>query len=266
VAGFNAICKLDDCDAEIGRSSGYGYCRPHYRAFAKRGDPYKRFDDRDCRACGITFQPARSGVEYACSEACREIQNNAKMAEYRAAHRDKYIAYNREWRASNPAYHSEYNKRWREENPEAHRAYGEKYRAENIDAIRRRFKEWEARNPDHTMEWVRNNRERSRETTRRRRARLKQVPTFEVTDRDIRRLLNRFQNACAYCNERFTEGYHIDHVLPVTAGGSNGVGNLVPACATCNVSKSNWFLSEWRYRDRLSRPLRRRASTHSRTS
>jgi 5-methylcytosine-specific restriction endonuclease McrA len=40
---------------------------------------------------------------------------------------------------------------------------------------------------------------------------------------------------------------HIDHFTPLTAGGRSDIGNLVPACAPCNVSKNNRTLQDFRW-------------------
>src|SRR5699024_5283996 len=39
---------------------------------------------------------------------------------------------------------------------------------------------------------------------------------------------------CIYCGE---PGEHLDHVLPVSKGGPHSYGNLVVACAPCNLRK-----------------------------
>lgn len=39
---------------------------------------------------------------------------------------------------------------------------------------------------------------------------------------------------------------HIDHVEPLARGGAHTVQNLRPACARCNLSKSDKTLEEWR--------------------
>jgi 5-methylcytosine-specific restriction endonuclease McrA len=50
-------------------------------------------------------------------------------------------------------------------------------------------------------------------------------------------------NQCFYCrrvldqHDRSTH-LHIDHYWPYSKGGSNELGNLVPACARCNLAKS----------------------------
>jgi hypothetical protein len=54
---------------------------------------------------------------------------------------------------------------------------------------------------------------------------------------------------CAYCED--TDGpFQIDHIVPVTRGGSNEIGNLCVACKPCNSSKGDRLLSEWRGRYR----------------
>lgn len=256
------VCKLPDCDAEVSRHTGFGYCRPHYRAFKKHGDPYTKYADKACAECGGNFTPSH-GSHKSC-EGCRDKRVARMEAEYRAANREKNTEYNRAWRKANPEYHSEYNKRWREENEEEYRAYYRRYRVDNLDKVRAAYAAWEAKNPNYGTEWARRNPERAREIVRRRRARLASVDNFAVTENDIIRMVRRFNGKCAYCDEKLNGNYHVDHVMPVSLGGSNGIGNLVPACPTCNVSKYNYLLAEWRYRDRLGKPLSRRAATFTR--
>lgn len=49
---------------------------------------------------------------------------------------------------------------------------------------------------------------------------------------------------CVYCGSG--RDLHCDHVEPLVLGGSNDIGNLVTACATCNLSKGPKSLQEWR--------------------
>ncbi len=53
-----------------------------------------------------------------------------------------------------------------------------------------------------------------------------------------RKLLKRAAFSCEYCGESVLDGgWHLDHVLPRSAGGSNEPGNLAVACSRCNVNK-----------------------------
>lgn len=55
----------------------------------------------------------------------------------------------------------------------------------------------------------------------------------------------RSNRACVYCQT--TEGpFHVDHVRPVSAGGTNDIDNLVYACAPCNLSKGAKPVDVWR--------------------
>ncbi len=49
---------------------------------------------------------------------------------------------------------------------------------------------------------------------------------------------------CAYCDRLAV--LTVDHVVPLDRGGSHYPENLVPACQSCNSSKRNRLLSEWR--------------------
>jgi 5-methylcytosine-specific restriction endonuclease McrA len=42
-----------------------------------------------------------------------------------------------------------------------------------------------------------------------------------------------------------SKGYHVDHMTPLSRGGSNGPENLVCACRRCNLSKHNKTVPEF---------------------
>lgn len=52
---------------------------------------------------------------------------------------------------------------------------------------------------------------------------------------------NKYNHTCVYCG---APSEHVDHVLPVSKGGTNDLDNLVAACAACNLTKSDRLLSE----------------------
>lgn len=95
--------------------------------------------------------------------------------------------------------------------------------------------------------------EQQRQRAHRRRARIASAEACEVTIRDWRRLVERYRGLCAYCLLRPWE--HQEHVIPLSRGGRHAIGNLLPACGSCNLTKSNRLLSEIRYGGTILRAL-----------
>jgi hypothetical protein len=81
----------------------------------------------------------------------------------------------------------------------------------------------------------------------RRKARLRAVPAYRFTERDWRRLRLRYDNRCAYCGEQ-THDLQREHLIPISRGGSHGIGNIVPACPRCNYAKRTSLPIEWKRR------------------
>ena len=47
--------------------------------------------------------------------------------------------------------------------------------------------------------------------------------------------MRRDNNTCVYCGQPATE---VDHVTPVSRGGSHKLNNLVASCKRCNAQKN----------------------------
>jgi 5-methylcytosine-specific restriction endonuclease McrA len=92
------------------------------------------------------------------------------------------------------------------------------------------------------------------EAARRRKARLRLATTVGVSIRDWERLVRRHSGCCAYCGER--RKLTMDHVVPLSRGGQHAIGNILPACQSCNSSKRDELLAAWR----LGRTTARRAA------
>jgi 5-methylcytosine-specific restriction endonuclease McrA len=56
--------------------------------------------------------------------------------------------------------------------------------------------------------------------------------------------------SCAYCGATGT-AFQRDCVLPISRGGRYTLDNVVPACRSCNASKSNHEVTGWLRRRRL---------------
>lgn len=66
---------------------------------------------------------------------------------------------------------------------------------------------------------------------------LKKQSGGKFTAEDIKLLMNNQSSKCVYCYTNITDVYHIDHVLPLSKGGTNSPDNLQLLCPTCNLSK-----------------------------
>lgn len=104
----------------------------------------------------------------------------------------------------------------------------------------------------YLLKWRKNNPDLFKASLLKRSAAKRTKESSLVTGKDLGRLVLRFRGLCAYCAER--PHAHFDHVIPLARGGRHAIGNLMPSCATCNLSKGSKLLAEWR----LTRPLPRR--------
>lgn len=82
---------------------------------------------------------------------------------------------------------------------------------------------------------------------RNRRARLRNAEGSHGKS-DIRRLLSLQRGKCAGCGIKLKE-YHVDHVRPISRGGSNDFYNLQILCPLCNRTKCAQNVIEWNQRN-----------------
>lgn len=71
------------------------------------------------------------------------------------------------------------------------------------------------------------------------------------TANDIRLQYKAQRGKCYYCNCKLDKKYHVDHIIPLARGGSNGPENIACACPRCNLSKGNKLPTEWDGSNRL---------------
>lgn len=139
---------------------------------------------------------------------------------------------------------------------EARRTYAEKtkdeayerqkaYQVKNKERLKAYHKAYRAANADGLKEKKKLSYERTKQAyllrAMQRKARKRAAPgTCTKAQLDAR--IAFYGNKCAYCPGPFE---HVDHVIPLSRGGSNWPANLRPACAKCNLSKSDMSAREW---------------------
>jgi 5-methylcytosine-specific restriction endonuclease McrA len=121
------------------------------------------------------------------------------------------------------------NKNWVKNNPEKNAAIKKRYRENNPEATKLSQQKWEKANPEKVAQKV-----------TRRRALKKSAKTFYVSEKELKKLYN---SKCFFCSNKADT---IDHVIPLSRGGTHGIGNLLPACRSCNSSKSSRLIMEWK--------------------
>ncbi|HEY2616147.1 MAG TPA: HNH endonuclease [Acetobacteraceae bacterium] len=112
-----------------------------------------------------------------------------------------------------------------EQNPERTLEASRRHYSANKERIKQRTIQWNAANPEG-------------QRTRRRnyRARLNGADGSHTTE-DIQRIGDAQNWKCHWCGKSTKRNYHVDHVVPLSRGGSNEPGNLVIACPRCNNHK-----------------------------
>ena len=73
---------------------------------------------------------------------------------------------------------------------------------------------------------------------RRRRQRIRSSDEPSYTTRDIDVLRDIQNESCYYCGASISENHHVEHLVPLSRGGSDGYDNIVLACPSCNQAKN----------------------------
>jgi len=191
-----------------------------------------------CPQCGESY-PLTSKFFYRDKTHDNGFQSMCKACK-KNKHKSRY--------AANPAYMREKAKQWVKEHRRQHNANNQKWIKDHPEYRRKKDRDWRQRNIElarqQDRDWQKNNRDKDAVKSRRRRA-LKANAPGSHTATDIDCLYINQRGLCAYCSTPLHGNYHVDHVIPLSRGGSNNPDNLVLACATCNTSKGDKLISEW---------------------
>ena len=131
------------------------------------------------------------------------------------------------WRAAHPEYHRE----WRAA------------KSRNPDWITSRREYKRARQRHYRQADPQKHGAINRVCSARRRARLLEAPGA-YTAEDVLAQLGVQRGRCYWCTQKLSK-YHVDHVIPLCHGGSNGRENIVVACPSCNLSKRDRMPEEF---------------------
>lgn len=178
----------------------------------------------------------------------RERYNRYQSAYYKA-NREKVRSSAHQWYWS---HRDQERKRLRKYYETEHgRAVRLTYRERNKDRVRQREREYTRKHPEaHSRaarRWRTNHPEKAKALEHRRRSRRKGAPG-EFSPTDIRLQYQSQGGLCWWCSKPLNNIYHVDHVIPLSRGGTNDPRNLVCACEKCNLSKGAKTPAEWKGR------------------
>lgn len=226
--------------------------------------------EKRCGTCGkiksLSEFPVEKRRKSGYSSRCLKCRNEYQRA-YIEANREKVLENKRRWNKENPEKHRQHNKKYRNTHLEIVSAKDRIWKALNLDkihawysansaSVKARNKKWHADNPDKAKQlrrnWMENNREKERANSRKwksenpdkvregllvRRAR-KLGAGGKITANEWNALKELYSFTCLCCKRQEPEiKLTVDHVVPLSVGGTNTIDNAQPLCLSCNCSK-----------------------------
>lgn len=151
--------------------------------------------------------------------SCKQCKRESKR-QYYAKHREEMNKRTAQYRIDNPRYDVQ------------HRI---KYRAKHREEINRHAAQWRTENPNYHHQYRIDNAGKYRAYTANRKA-LSIAAEGTFTDEQFVELCNKYGNRCLCCgkdNVKLT----VDHIVPLSKGGSNNLENVQCLCKSCNSKK-----------------------------
>jgi len=211
--------------------------------FSDTGCEWSAMEMKRCTKCHIDKvvlefgknKTRPDGLQSQCKQ-CRSkyyIENREKILEGMSRNyyknRAKKLEYARQYVQQNRAKVTQYKREYYLANVEKyHIAHVEYYKTHRQEIINRVLR-WRKENPDKL-------RANARTSVHRRRARLSQSGGSHSME-EFEELCAKHGNRCLCCDE--SKPLTIDHIVPISRGGTNDIDNIQPLCLSCNCKKSD---------------------------
>jgi 5-methylcytosine-specific restriction endonuclease McrA len=155
------------------------------------------------------------------------------------------------------------SRKYYDQNKEKRNQYSKEYHQKHLEEQKRKQKEYRIKNKKRKQDYrlryrsitenkekinakqrhyYYKNKEKAYEANLRRRARKRNAKAFFISKKDIKKI---YMLPCFACGSK--ENITMDHKVPISRGGSHGIGNLLSLCKSCNSSKGARTLVEWKY-------------------
>lgn len=207
-----------------------------------------------CTKCGVeklltafSLSKAHKGGYHAHCKACYKAwydANKARIREtknaQRAANPEFYRNQERARYRLNPDQTRNRKYQWYWSNAESRRAARNKYYWANVNTerakARLRYQQNDERERERGRLWRKANKVTCRIAYHRYKAR-RRANGGTFTKQQWNALCQKYDNRCLSCGEQ--KPLTIDHIIPISKGGSNDISNIQPLCLSCNDRKSN---------------------------
>lgn len=181
--------------------------------------------------------------------SCRPCKR-ARNAAYFIKHKEELQQSHRQWVEKNREKSRAYTQKWKKDNPEKVKLKSESYYAKNKNIILEKNRNseskklyasaWRKRNKDkcsqYTKSWQLKNHLKMVEKWKRHRAKRRAiagVPSPKI----VQKLMRSQRGFCACCGKKLAHKFHLDHILPISLGGTSEDFNLQLLRAECNLKK-----------------------------
>lgn len=230
-AGYYAGCRCRPCkDAKAAQMREYSARRKAQGRPLPRSN-WRAYEDLTCDCCQETFtREKRNDPRYArafCSLLCRDYTlHGPRIKKLPKDHMVFWINQSCDWQPPHPPGPYPFTCEWCETQGESDyptTTYCDEQCRARARRMRRRGREFEAHG---TYTWG-----------------------------QVVHLWVGFHKACAYCQQPTAlTDIQAEHVIALSNGGANNVGNILPSCGPCNADKRDLTLDAWKA-DRERRAL-----------
>ena len=170
--------------------------------------------------------------------------------QYNQEHKEHIAKTKKQYRQDNKEYFSRYHKQWCKDNPD----YAKQYRQEHKEHYVEIRKQWRKDNPDYTKRYYQTPiGKASRKAVDHNRRILEKGLTKETVQQVYEDNIKKYGTlTCILCNKSIKFGKDsLEHLMPLSRGGTNDYDNLGIAHRSCNSQKHIMTLEEWNKKEIL---------------
>jgi len=252
------ICSIEGCKD---KHEAKGYCKKHYRAFHKYGDPlYKKEKKDNVKKYSSSRKPRVSyeenhkiinNVEHKlCSECGKWLpMNSDNFYKNKSNYVDGFHPYCKECTKLK-------NTEWKNNNRDKVRNWDNQYAKTTRRRVSKRKHTTKQRLSGYGIKWRQENKDKVKQYNFKR-----MNKNHDISKNEWESCKSYFKYSCAYCGisekeAKLQQGQYL-HKEHVHHDGADDLSNCVPACRSCNSQKWEYEFEEWYNEDNLRFSIKR---------